>query len=277
MREQADLNPSKELVTVLGKFRSSLEAADPISALKDGLIGSRAKVDGPFGLKDLVYADYVASGRALRQVEQFVLDEVLPYYANSHTEASYCGGMMTRLRREARSVIKEWCGADSRHAAIFAGSGATAGLNRLVHLLGITDAIAAGRRVCVIVGPYEHHSNILPWRESGAEIVEIPEGSGGGPDLVLSGRGPSEHRCRPDNLLVFSRIEHNRDLDRRRRRHQALRSRPVRQDRLGLCRRRTLHADLDDAGAGRRDRRDRGIAAQVPRRPGGLRRADRAA
>ncbi|KAB1109379.1 aminotransferase class V-fold PLP-dependent enzyme [Neorhizobium galegae] len=185
MREQADLNPSKELVTVLGKFKSSLEVADPITALKDGLIGSRAKVDGPFGLKDLVYADYVASGRALRQVEQFVLDEVLPYYANSHTEASYCGGMMTRLRREARSVIKECCGADSRHAAIFAGSGATAGLNRLVHLLGITDAITAGRRVCVIVGPYEHHSNILPWRESGAEIVEIPEGSRGGPDLIL--------------------------------------------------------------------------------------------
>ncbi|MBP2562040.1 selenocysteine lyase/cysteine desulfurase [Neorhizobium galegae] len=185
MREQADLNPSKELVTVLGKFKSSLEAADPIAALKDGLIGSRAKVAGPFGLKDLVYADYVASGRALRQVEQFVLDEVLPYYANSHTEASYCGGMMTRLRREARSVIKECCGADSRHAAIFAGSGATAGLNRLVNLLGVTDAIASGQRVCVIIGPYEHHSNILPWRESGAEIVEIAEGSGGGPDLVL--------------------------------------------------------------------------------------------
>lgn len=187
MREQADLNPSKELVTVLGKFKSSLEVADPIAALKDGLIGSRAKVAGPFGLKDLVYADYVASGRALRQVEQFVLDEVLPYYANSHTEASYCGGMMTRLRREARSVIKECCGADSRHAAIFAGSGATAGLNRLVNLLGVTDAVASGRRVRVIVGPYEHHSNILPWRESGAEIVEIAEGSGGGPDLALLG------------------------------------------------------------------------------------------
>ncbi len=185
MRERTDRNPSKELVTALAKFKSSLDLADPVAALKDGVIGAKATVDGPFGLKDLVYADYVASGRALMQVEQFVLEEILPYYANSHTEASYCGGLMTRLRREARSVIAECCGADSRHAVIFAGSGATAGLNRLVKLLGVTDAIVSGQRVCVIIGPYEHHSNILPWRESGAEIVEIAEGSNGGPDPVL--------------------------------------------------------------------------------------------
>ncbi len=59
---------------------------------------------------------YVASGRTLMQIEQFMLEEVLPYYANSHTEASYCGGMMTRLRREARAVIANCCGADERHA-----------------------------------------------------------------------------------------------------------------------------------------------------------------
>jgi selenocysteine lyase/cysteine desulfurase len=149
------------------------------------MIGASAKVDGPYGLKDLVYADYVASGRALRQVETFVLEEILPYYANSHTEASFCGAMMTRMRREARAYIAECCGADSRHAVIFAGSGATAGINRLVKLLGIEDAVAAGKPARVIIGPYEHHSNILPWRESGAEIIEIPEGRDGGPDIVI--------------------------------------------------------------------------------------------
>nr|AGU11422.1 Aminotransferase class-V [uncultured organism] len=182
MRPQADRVPSKELVTALGKFKASLDLPDPIAALSKGMIGSAAKIDGPYGLKDLVYADYVASGRALRQVEDFILEEVLPYYANSHTEASYCGAMMTRLRREARSVIGECCGADSRHAVIFAGSGATAGINRLVNLLGVESAVAAGRPVRVIIGPYEHHSNILPWRESGAEIIEIEEGPDGGPD-----------------------------------------------------------------------------------------------
>ncbi|WZB61030.1 hypothetical protein WJ970_25745 [Achromobacter xylosoxidans] len=71
----------------------------------------------------------------MMQVERFILEQVLPYYANSHTEASYCGGFITRLRREARAAIARCCGAGEEHAVIFAGSGATVGINRLVHLL----------------------------------------------------------------------------------------------------------------------------------------------
>lgn len=163
---------------LLAGFRAGLARGDIIEALAGGLVGNDATVDGPFGPKPLVYADYVASGRALMQVERFVLEQVLPYYANSHTEASWCGSLMTRLRREARATIAACCGADDRHAVIFTGSGATAGINRLVSLFGV------GPGSLVLVGPYEHHSNILPWRESGAEVVEIPEGSGGGPDLA---------------------------------------------------------------------------------------------
>lgn len=166
----------------LQQFQSGL-SQHSIPALADGLIGKDAVIHGPFGPKPLVYADYVASGRALIQVEQFVLEHVLPYYANSHTEASYCGGFITRLRRDARAAIARCCGANADHAVIFAGSGATAGINRLVHLFGVDAAIKAGKNVRVIIGPYEHHSNILPWRECGAEIVTLAERSQGGPDL----------------------------------------------------------------------------------------------
>lgn len=169
---------------LLHGFRESLSGGNTIAALQAGLVGQNARIEGPFGTKPLVYADYVASGRALMQVERFVLEEVLPYYANSHTEASYCGGFMTRLRREARAAIGTCCGAGKEHAVIFAGSGATAGINRLVKLLGVADAVAQGKRVRIIIGPYEHHSNILPWRESGAEVIEICEAATGGPDLA---------------------------------------------------------------------------------------------
>ena len=124
------------------QFQESLKSGDVAAALADGLIGKDAAIDGPFGAKPLVYADYVASGRALMQVERFILEQVLPYYANSHTEASYCGGFITRLRREARHhrpVLRRGrsaCG-DLR------GLGATAGINRLVHLFGVR---AASRR-----------------------------------------------------------------------------------------------------------------------------------
>nr|WP_315529501.1 aminotransferase class V-fold PLP-dependent enzyme [uncultured Achromobacter sp.] len=170
--------------SLLQQFQDSLKAGDVAAALAEGLIGKDAVIEGPFGVKPLVYADYVASGRALMQVERFVLEQVLPYYANSHTEASYCGGFITRLRREARAVVGRCCGASEAHAVIFAGSGATAGINRLVHLFGVHAAIAAGRKVRVIIGPYEHHSNILPWRECGADIIELPESPEGGPDMA---------------------------------------------------------------------------------------------
>lgn len=170
--------------SLLADFRATLDAPDIVTALRDGVVGDDAVMTGPFGAKRIVYADYVASGRALMQVEEFVLRQVLPFYANSHTEASYCGGYVTRLRREARAAIARCCKAGPEHAVIFAGNGATNGINRLVNLLGIGRAAASAQGARVIVGPYEHHSNILPWRESGAQIIEIGEGADGGPDLA---------------------------------------------------------------------------------------------
>jgi selenocysteine lyase/cysteine desulfurase len=165
------------------KFKEGLARADRLERLAADLIGNDVEIEGPFGPKALIYADYVASGRALSVIERFILEKILPYYANSHTEASYCGGTMTGFRRAARAVIASHCGADERYAVIFTGSGATAGLNRLVNLLGVKANLLAGVVPRVIIGPYEHHSNILPWRESGAEIVEIEECTTGGPNL----------------------------------------------------------------------------------------------
>lgn len=190
-----DANQSRDAME-LHRFETALRAIPDIpAALASGLIGKQARVEGPFGPRPLVYADYVASGRALKQVESFVTDEVLPYYANSHTEESYCGGRMTRMREEARQVILQKCnGTMQEHAVVFTGSGATSALNLLVHLFGVADAARAGA-VHVLVGPYEHHSNILPWRESGARVTEINEAPGGGVDLdhlreVLDGVAP---------------------------------------------------------------------------------------
>jgi selenocysteine lyase/cysteine desulfurase len=163
----------------LAAFQAALMTEDRLADLRAGLIGEGALIDGPCGPKPLIYADYTASGRALMQVERFVMEHVLPFYANSHTEASFCGAAMTRLRAEARATIARLCGAGPEHAVIFCGAGATAGINRLVALLGANDR---GTALRVILGPYEHHSNILPWRESGAEVMTLPDAATGGPD-----------------------------------------------------------------------------------------------
>ncbi|MFT4716090.1 MAG: selenocysteine lyase/cysteine desulfurase [Paracoccaceae bacterium] len=165
----------------LTKFRASIETLDPIKTLRQGLIGEGINIPGINGDVPLVYADFVASGRALQQVEDFVAQHVLPFYANTHTEDSFCGHYTTRLREDARAEIARFTGAENDCSVIFAGSGATAGLNRLVKLLGIEKA----QNPVVLHGPYEHHSNILPWRESRAKVIEIPEATGGGPDLAV--------------------------------------------------------------------------------------------
>lgn len=167
--------------TLFARFEASLRTRG-LESLRAGLIGKDAVVTEPFGPKPMLYADYVASGRALSQVEEVILSEVLPYYSNSHTEASYCGAMMTSLRRDARQYIARACGAGEDDAVVFTGSGATAGLNRLVHLFGVPQVLRQGLPVRVVIGPYEHHSNVLPWRESGAEVIELPEAATGGPD-----------------------------------------------------------------------------------------------
>ncbi|MES0824407.1 aminotransferase class V-fold PLP-dependent enzyme [Ruegeria sp. SCP11] len=182
----------------LSKFRADIQTTTRNSSLREGLIGENVLIPGLHGDVPLVYADYVASGRALRQVEDFVAEQVLPFYANSHTEASYCGSYMTRLRGEARAEIARIVGARGEDAVIFTGSGATAGLNRLVSLLGVD----AADRPVVLIGPYEHHSNILPWRESKARVIEIPEAPEGGVDLVVLERMLVDHAA--SDLIIGS-------------------------------------------------------------------------
>ncbi len=169
-------------------FRSEVRAKLAGGTLATSIIGKGAMVEGPQGPQPMLYADYAASGRALREIENFVLEEVLPVYANPHTQASHCGRSINALRRAARTEIARFCGAGEGDAVIFAGSGATAGLQKLVRLFGADQRDAAGERALVLLGPYEHHSNLLPWRESGAEVIELPEDAAGGPDIqTLSG------------------------------------------------------------------------------------------
>ena len=168
-----------------------------INYVRRSIIGDRQSIQTPFGDKPLVYADYVASGRSLTFIEDYIRDHVLPYYANTHTEASFTGAQITTLREQARQEIKHSLNCQSDDQVIFCGSGATAVINKLIDILNLrlpqelskrylADArINGSERPMVFVGPYEHHSNELPWRESIAEVICIPLTESGEIDLSV--------------------------------------------------------------------------------------------
>jgi selenocysteine lyase/cysteine desulfurase len=187
-----------------------------IELIRASVIGDEEAVAGPFGVRRVTYADYTASGRALSFIEDYLRDAVLPLYANTHTESSGTGLQTTRFREEARRIIRDGVGGSDQHAVIFCGSGMTAAVNKLVDVLqlripadlddryGLTGHIPAAERPVVFIGPYEHHSNELPWRESVADVVTIGEDQDGRIDLASLERSLTEYADRPLRIGSFS-------------------------------------------------------------------------
>jgi selenocysteine lyase/cysteine desulfurase len=185
-----------------------------VRTVRESVIGRDDLLEGPFGLRPVIYADYTASGRSLSFIETFLDEVVRPLYANTHTESSGTGRQTTQWREEARQLVADAVGATDEHAVVFCGSGATHAIAKIIGVLGLrlpsnlddqyrlSEAIPAEERPVVFVGPYEHHSNELPWRESIADVVEIDEDTDGHVSLDHLQAELERHRHRP--LLIGS-------------------------------------------------------------------------
>ncbi|XP_054819036.1 uncharacterized protein LOC129318334 [Prosopis cineraria] len=151
--------------------------------LRSQIIGDDAEFDSPSGRRRLLYADHTASGRSLHHSEHFILHHLLPFYGNTHTCDSYVGSQTTKMVHEATDYIKKCLSGGPDDALIFCGSGATAAIKRLQEVMAIAvpsilrdrvlKMLSPRERWIVFVGPHEHHSNLLSWRQCLAEVIEI--------------------------------------------------------------------------------------------------------
>lgn len=146
--------------------------------IDDNIIGKEQTFAGPFGRRKVVYCDYIASSRSLKFIEDYILQEVLPMYGNTHTTTSVTSMQSSFFREEARNILRTAVNASEDDLVLFAGNGSTSAIYRLVYSLNLPSPPV------VFVGPCEHHSNLLPWKEIGSKIVRISETKEGMLDLT---------------------------------------------------------------------------------------------
>ncbi len=179
--------------TVCSDNATSIDAA----YLREQTVGIDSWITTPFGERLQVYADYTASGRALHFIERFMQSLLVPY-ANTHTEDDHTGRTMTQALHQAEDIIKRSVNAGAGGRMVACGTGATGAIEKLQQIVGVALPPATRANLApavskesleengpvVFVGPYEHHSNEVTWRESLATVVSVNLSDDGGVDLA---------------------------------------------------------------------------------------------
>src|SRR5512134_3165355 len=185
-----------------------MDASWSFEFLRSEIVGIDAVFDTPYGRRPMVYCDYTASGRCLAFVERY-LQSLQRVYANTHTEDDLTGRSMSHLLHEAEATIKRAVNAGPQGRIVACGTGATGAIDKFQQILGVALPPATRRVVgdelreflgdeqfeafrrfqqshqpVVFVGPYEHHSNEVTWRQGLATVVEVNLAEDGGVDLA---------------------------------------------------------------------------------------------
>ncbi len=160
--------------------KTQLEAY--FDTFRKNIVGIDHYFDSPYGTKKIVYTDWTASGRLYRPIEEKMLNQFGPFVANTHTETSFTGTVMTLAYHKARQIIKKHVNANENDILITDGTGMTGVVNKLQRILGLRIAenlkeyatIPDSIKPVVFISHMEHHSNQTSWLETIADVVVVP-------------------------------------------------------------------------------------------------------
>jgi selenocysteine lyase/cysteine desulfurase len=187
-----------------------------LAHLRDGVIGHDARLHGPEGERPLLYFDYIASGRFHRAVEDELNTRVLPFMANTHTETSATGRLMTHYYERAFRRIGTYLNAGPDDVILPVGAGSTGAVNRLIAIMGLRipcqleDRYGCSRliperdRPVIFRSHMEHHSNDISWRETIGEMVYVSFDEHGRVSLDHLDEMLARYRDRPLKIGTFS-------------------------------------------------------------------------
>jgi selenocysteine lyase/cysteine desulfurase len=155
------------------------------------IIGHDQQYDFPGGRRPILYADWAASGRLYRPIEEYMANVLGPYVANTHTETTLTGAIMTDAYHQAHQIIKRHVNASPDDVLLFAGFGMTAVINKFQRLLGLRlpekfkakITIPPQERALVLLTHMEHHSNQTTWEECCCDTILICKKADGLPNL----------------------------------------------------------------------------------------------
>ncbi len=159
-------------------------------------IGHDATYQSPYGVQKLIYADWIASGRLYRPIEEKMANDFGPFLANTHSEASETGVTMTLAYHEAQHIIKRHVNACQDDVLLSVGTGMTGAISKFQRILGLKmpqqakqiclsyqttfacPNIPENDRPVVFVTHMEHHSNHTSWLETLADVVVLEPDKG---------------------------------------------------------------------------------------------------
>lgn len=179
---------------------------------RNNIIGLNQVYPTPFGPKQMIYADWIGSGRLYRPIEKILTETIGPFVGNTHTETSETGRLMTQAYKAAHRRLKEAVNASSEDVILTTGYGMTAAVVKFQRILGLksTDRESLSRypdtrsRPVVFITHMEHHSNHTSWYETDADVVVIPPGKDLLIDLNHLKDALNKHRDRKVKIGAFT-------------------------------------------------------------------------